>query len=131
MVKWNVSTLTTLGGSKNKCTDSSVYAIAINGSDVYVGGQFTTAGGLAARNIAKWDGTFSPWSALGTGIDNSCCGIYVNALAFSSASVSLFAGGIFTGAGSFVANNIAQWNGSTGWSPLDTNGTNSTVKAIA
>ena len=35
---------------------------------VYVGGQFTTAGGVAASRIARWDG--SSWSALGTGMDN-------------------------------------------------------------
>ncbi len=37
-----------------------------SGSDVYAGGYFTTAGGSAATNIAKWNG--STWSALGSGM---------------------------------------------------------------
>ncbi|MBE2187816.1 MAG: hypothetical protein IAE99_13675, partial [Rhodothermales bacterium] len=45
---------------------STVYAIAVVGSDVYVGGQFTDLGGVAAADyVAKWNG--SAWSALGTG----------------------------------------------------------------
>jgi len=45
----------------------SVNAVAISGSDVYVGGVFTTAGGIPANYIAKWDG--ASWSALGTGLN--------------------------------------------------------------
>jgi hypothetical protein len=40
--------------------------MALMGSDLYVGGSITTAGGLPAANIAKWDG--SKWSAVGIGI---------------------------------------------------------------
>ena len=36
-------------------------------ADVYVGGQFTMAGGLNANYIAKWDG--SSWSTLGGGMN--------------------------------------------------------------
>ncbi|HOF67527.1 MAG TPA: FlgD immunoglobulin-like domain containing protein [Candidatus Fermentibacter daniensis] len=32
----------------------SVYALAVSGSDVYVGGQFTQAGGSPASRIARW-----------------------------------------------------------------------------
>ena len=46
--------------------NGGVYAIAVNGSDVYVGGYFTTAGGATANGIAKWDG--NAWSALGSGV---------------------------------------------------------------
>ena len=43
-----------------------IYAISINQSngDVYIGGSFTSVGGVSAINIAKWDGT--NWSGLGT-----------------------------------------------------------------
>ena len=44
-----------------------VYALAVSGSDLYAGGYFTTAGGSAANDIAKWNG--SSWSALGSGMD--------------------------------------------------------------
>ena len=43
----------------------SVYALAVSGTDLYAGGHFTTAGGVTANYIAKWDG--SAWSALGSG----------------------------------------------------------------
>ena len=35
--------------------------------NVYVGGVFTTAGGVPVNGIAKWDG--SNWSALGSGFN--------------------------------------------------------------
>ncbi|MEX2089125.1 MAG: SdrD B-like domain-containing protein, partial [Bacteroidota bacterium] len=43
-----------------------VTALAVIGTDLYAGGWFTTAGGIPAENIAKWDGT--NWSALGNGL---------------------------------------------------------------
>jgi trimeric autotransporter adhesin len=39
---------------------SVVTALAVSGNDLYAAGTFTTAGGNAANNIAKWDG--SSWS---------------------------------------------------------------------
>jgi len=79
-----------------------------SGSDLYAGGNFTTAGGSAATNIAKWNG--SSWSALSSGMDN-----YVYALAVSGSD--LYAGGEFTTAGGNPATNIAKWNGSS-WTAL-------------
>ena len=55
------------------------------------GGDFTTAGGVAANHIAKWDG--SAWSALGSGMNGN-----VLALTLDS-SGNLYAGGDFTIAG--------------------------------
>ena len=59
-------------------------ALAVSGTNLYAGGYFTTAGGVAANNIAKWDG--SAWSALGSGMDGA-----VYALAVSG--TNLYAGG--------------------------------------
>ena len=72
---------------------ASVCALAVSGSgNLYAGGDFTTAGGVGANHIAKWNG--SAWSALGLG-DGS--GIGVCALAVASGN--LYAGGDFTTAG--------------------------------
>jgi hypothetical protein len=70
--------------------NSSVFALAVSGSDLYASGGFTTVGGSAARYVAKWNG--SSWSLLGSGMDN-----YVYALAVSGSD--LYAGGSFTTAG--------------------------------
>ena len=49
--------------------DGPVYAIATfddgNGPATYVGGAFTTAGGLPASNVARWDG--ATWTPLDEG----------------------------------------------------------------
>lgn len=97
-----------------------VYAVAVKGTDVYVGGQFLLAGGIPANNIAKWNGT--SWSALGEGVDG-----WIQALTF--VGEDLYAGGRFWNAGGLRADNIAKWNGTT-WSPLG-GGTSQTVYALA
>ena len=43
-----------------------MYAVAVVGGDVYVGGRFTKMDNVAANNIARWNGT--AWGALGQGI---------------------------------------------------------------
>ncbi|WP_171634137.1 S-layer homology domain-containing protein [Paenibacillus plantarum] len=101
-------------------SSSYVRSIAVSGTDVYAGGNFTTAGGNPATHIAKWNG--SQWSNLGTGLNS-----FVFAVAASGSDV--YAGGIFSTAGGNSASTIAKWNGSN-WSSLGT-GTNGTVYAIA
>jgi hypothetical protein len=89
-----------------------VSALLASGADLYVGGEFTNAGPVAASNIAKWNG--SAWSALGTGIQGP--NSYVSALALSGNS--LYVGGYFTQAGGVTAYDVAKWDGST-WSALN------------
>jgi len=97
-----------------------VAALAIDGTgNVYVGGTFTNAGGAAATNIARWDGT--NWSGVGSGIPTPTFGppsrgSVVDALAVSGTG-TLYAGGLFTNAGGIVASNIAKWDGSN-WSAV-------------
>ena len=106
---------TTVGNLGLNSTVWSVYATnetSAVGPALYVGGQFTTAGGSAARSIARWDGT--SWSPLGTGAEN---GGVVYAMAVSSNGV-LYAGGAFGNmAGLAGTAKIAEWNGSN-WSDV-------------
>ncbi|MEP7164334.1 MAG: hypothetical protein ABI741_06555 [Ferruginibacter sp.] len=92
--KWD-STFNTPG------VNGVVYAVLINGNDVYFGGVFTKAGGIAANHIAKWNA--SGWSALGTGVN-----LRVNGL-------------LFIGTDLYAAGNegVSKWNGST-WTIIGT-----------
>jgi len=73
-----------------------------------VGGEFTSAGGIAASKVALWDGT--NWQALGTGLDDTVCALTVY-------RGELVAAGRFTAAGAVPANSVARWDG-TSWLPL-------------
>jgi outer membrane receptor for ferrienterochelin and colicins len=75
--------------------------------------QFTTAGGMPASRIAKWNG--NEWSAIGSGANHRVDTMTV----FDDGSgAALYAGGSFSLAGGSVVNRVAKWDGSS-WSPLD------------
>jgi hypothetical protein len=82
--KWSA-----LGSGVNKY----VNAVVVRGSDVYVGGGFTTAGGIAARHIAKWNTTTNTWSALAS--TNGPQDGYVAVLVVKGKKI--YAGGDFSG----------------------------------
>ena len=94
--------------------------VVSGGGDLYVGGDFHTAGQVAANRIARWDG--ANWHALGSGVSGP-----VRALAVSGTAV--YVGGAFTNAGGVNAANIARWDG-VGWSALGA-GISGPVNAIA
>ena len=72
-----------------------VYALAVSGTDLYAGGQFSAP----ANSIAKWNG--SNWAASGSGMDG-----YVSALAVSGQE--LYAGGFtFTIAGGNLVKSLS------------------------
>jgi hypothetical protein len=110
IAKWDGSAWSALGlgTSGNPDLNPWVYALAVSGTDLYAGGEFTRAGGVTANNIAKWDGT--AWSVLGSGMDSDVLALAVN-------GTDLYAGGWFATAGGVPANGIAKWNGSA-WSAL-------------
>ena len=91
-----------------------IYSLLVFNNALYVAGTFDSIGGIAANNIAKYDGV--NWTALGNGItypNNSVC----NIRSLYSFNNELIVGGYFNQAGTIAANNIAKWNGST-WSTL-------------
>jgi hypothetical protein len=101
-----------------------VNAIAVSGTDVYVGGGFNFLDiiGAGINNIGRWDSDASAWWAVGTGTNG-----YVAAIAVYDTSV--YIGGNFTTAGDNPANYAAMWNGAL-WSGINSTLTN-TVNAIA
>lgn len=95
--------------------------------NLYVGGEFTEAGGVSANYVAKWDGT--SWSALDNGTDD-----FVLDLAYDAGN--LYVAGSFKNVGTDIrSQGIAKWNGS-GWEAMSKGvyslaGTNYSVQGVA
>lgn len=103
--------------------NASVYIITVapNG-DVYAGGDFTSAGGVAnTAKIAKWNGV--AWNALATGLNG-----YIKTLAFAP-NGNLYIGGNFTNADGTYGDYLCYWNGTT-FNRIGTVELNGTVYAI-
>jgi hypothetical protein len=101
-------------------------ALLAVGADVYVGGIFTQAGGVAAASIARWSGgSFTP---LGSGVGGGA-----QIFSLDAAGGQIYAAGDYTSIGGITANRIAVWNGAT-WSRLGSetaNGTNAVINSVA
>jgi hypothetical protein len=119
LARWDGRTWASLPGPVGEGVNNTVYALALRGDALYVGGAFDRAGGVAANGIARWNGT--TWQPLGAGVNGT-----VRALLVSGAD--LYVAGQFTSAGDVVAHNLARWNGSA-WSAVG-GGTNDTVYAL-
>ena len=113
--------------------DDEVYALAVSGSGLYVGGKFTQTGDLTTLtnlgNIVRYDTTTTPpsWSKLlNDGLDN-----WVYALAVSGSD--LYVGGEFINTGTWTTlNHIARYNTTTpAWHALENDGLNDEVYALA
>lgn len=99
---WDGTSWSNLGSGVGGGTYPYVFAILVNGNDVYAGGLYTTAGGQTVNGIAKWNGT--TWSGLGGGFGyGNACG----AFAMCTFNGNLVCGGIF----SSPYSNVAQWDG--------------------
>ena len=104
-----------------------VYALEVfddgGGEALYVGGNFDSVSGVAAANIAKWDGT--AWSSMDGGTDGR-----VDAIAsFDNGSgPALHIGGLFQSAGGDAAFHVARWDGAD-WRPMN-RGTNGWVRTF-
>jgi len=132
IAKWNGTTWSSLGtGTANNGVNSYVYAIAISGTNIYVGGQFNKFGttGSTVNFVAKWNGT--TWSSLKPGASTDGVNANVKALALDT-SGNLYLGGSFTATQSGTASKyFVKWlTGTSVWSTLGI-GVNSTVYAAA
>lgn len=102
--------------------DGAVHVLRSYGSQIAVGGTFTTIGGATVNRIARWNGT--SWSQVGSGFDNGVYALY------ASGNI-LYAGGTFSYADFLPASKAAVYNG-TSWTSVGggVSGSNAMVKAI-
>ena len=122
IARWNGTSWAALGTGLSGPIFGAAYTLAnLANGDLVAGGYFSTAGGVAANNIARWNGT--AWSALGAGLNSSALSMV------TLPNGDLVVGGLFTTAGGSPANRIARWNGTT-WSALGT-GLSDAVASIA
>lgn len=108
--------------TETNAPDALVGSLAFNGTNLYVGGSFTHAGGVAVNQIAMWDG--HQWTALGSGVSGPVWAIAVQ-------GTNVFVGGGFSSAGG-VANTrcIARWDGQN-WHALGAGMADGAVRALA
>ena len=103
--------------------NGTILAMAVYNNELYVGGQFSTAGGPSstALNIARWNGSF--WSALSP--DGVSGGNPVGVNSLYVWNNQLFVGGAFDSAGGTVSRMVARWG-----CPCYANCDNSTIAPV-
>lgn len=131
--KFDGTDWTPLGGGiyYNDALSTPVGAIAVDGNDVFLGGQFRNVGGVEATNLARWDGT--NWWPVGGGVEFDVPGIgtTLKVAALAVAGGKLYVGGNFTRTGDAIdsnVSNIARWDG-TNWFTFG-RGVGFTVRAL-
>ncbi len=110
IARWDnaAQTWSALGSGVSSPDYAVVYAIAVSGDEVYVGGHFAQAGGLTANHVARWNRRVASWAALSSGMSGFGVDTLVSALAAGEGVI--YVGGRFTTAGGVSALRIAAWN---------------------
>jgi trimeric autotransporter adhesin len=96
-----------LGSGNTKGVNNSVHAMVVDDGYLYVGGQFTQAGGLSASRIARLNLDTNTWEALGNGVDGT-----VRALALHNNHI--YVGGDFNRASGTFSRRITRYDTQTG-----------------
>ena len=123
IARWDGNSWSEVSGGVGLCPgicNGAVYALEAKGDDLYVGGNFSYAGGVRADRIARWDG--DGWHAVGSGANGP-----VYKIAFNGDDI--YVGGDFTSIDGVKANGVARFDG-TNWHALGS-GVRGRVHAIA
>jgi hypothetical protein len=130
IARWDGTQLHTVGGGIGRITlpggwdPTFVRALATNGTDLFVAGNFFRAGETPAESVARWDG--SNWHPVGDGVRGE-----VHALLWTHDL--LVAGGNFSGSGDELwpvdHRFLAAWDG-TRWDQV-AGGVNDWVNSLA
>ena len=132
IARWDGNVWSALGGGVSGAVPISwVFDLAAfddgNGSALYAGGRFATAGGVSTANLARWDG--ASWSAVGPGGSGMNGDVLALVVFDDGGGPALYAGGAFTTADGVPAARVAKWDGAS-WSALG-GGTNNSVHSLA
>jgi trimeric autotransporter adhesin len=124
IARWDGTAWQPLGTGLGTLNTTIVRALAVlpNG-DLIAAGRFMNAGGVAATNIARWNGT--AWQPLGSGLGNTTTD--VNALLVLPGG-DLISAGTFTTSAGVSLPGIARWTGEA-WLPLGA-GISGNVRAL-
>jgi hypothetical protein len=115
VARWNGSTWSALSSSTGNGVSGWVRAMAVTPTgELYVGGQFGSAGGRTANAVAHWNGT--AWDNMSGGIPNSNQSPTTWAMALAPNGTLYVAGG-FDRSNAGWGPNVLSWNGST-WAAL-------------
>lgn len=116
IARWNGTAWSKLAGGVNGSVRGAL-AVFDDGAGpaLYVGGDFSMAGGVPAGNIARWDG--ASWSSLGAGVDGGENTVRALAVFDDGRGPALFVAGHFTTAGGLPVQNVARWDGRA-WSDV-------------
>ena len=105
-----------------------VYALAVDGETLFVGGQFDTAGAQPIRNVALYDILTKSWRNIG-GISSTSGIAFVSSIVVDGDNV--YVGGAFDRAGGVSVKNVAVYSRSAGsWRALGS-GVEGSINAIA
>jgi len=105
-----------LGGVGQNSYSDGITAMAVFNGNLVAAGYFDTVGGIAANDVAVWNG--NSWSALGAGVNKiPYYGFYNGINAMAVYNNELYVAGSFDTAGGQPVNSIAKWDG-TSWSSV-------------
>lgn len=130
IARWNGTAWSALGSGVSGGA-ARVSALRVfddgRGPALFVGGQFTSAGGVEAFHIARWDGT--NWSAVGDQPFGALDSVDAMEIFDDGRGPALFIGGLFGTLDFSGIQKIARWDGRQ-WSPLGAGISGGSVKAL-
>jgi hypothetical protein len=120
IARWDGAGWLPLSGPAAIGTNGWIGTLAVHddgsGPSLYAGGNFSIAGGLTARNVARWDG--HAWWPLADSLGNGTDAEVATLAVYDDGSgPALYVAGDFNWAGGQYAASIARWDGSA-WSPV-------------
>ncbi|MFO0859759.1 MAG: hypothetical protein U0570_04320 [Phycisphaerales bacterium] len=105
IARWNGSTWLAMGSGITAASSKQVWALTtLTGGDIIAGGLFDAAGGVPAKNLARWNPATSTWSAFGTGASGQVVALE------PAPSNGFIAGGAFASINGTTVSGVARFS---------------------